>query len=142
MQPEFGEADLAEIVAGFRASRFTRLDLRYGTVRLAIQNGEVERVAEPVTTEIDESCTAVVSADLLGTFRFAEGSSAALIASAHLKPETVIGTITVLDERVEVKAGACGTVSHVDVEDGAFVEYRQPLLRLRLDEADQMRRSL
>lgn len=142
MQPEFGEADLAEIVAGFRASRFTRLDLRYGPAHLAIQDGEVERAAEPVTTEIDESCTAVVSADLLGTFRFADGSSAASLASARLEPETVIGTITVLDERVEVKAGACGTVSRIDVEDGAFVEYRQPLLRLRLDEADQLRRTV
>lgn len=140
MQPEFAEADLAEIVAGFRASRFTRLDLRTETVRLAIQDGEVERAAEPVTHEIDESRTAIVSADLLGTFRFA--APPASLASAHLEPETVIGTITVLDECVEVKAGACGNVSRIDVEDGAFVEYRQPLLRLRLDEADQMRSAV
>ncbi|WP_346900555.1 hypothetical protein [uncultured Roseibium sp.] len=142
MYPEFAEADLAEIVAGFRTSRFTRLDLRTETVRLAIQDGEVERAAEAVTHEIDESRTAIVSADLLGTFRFADGSSPASLASAQLKPETVIGTITVLDESVEVKAGTCGTVSRIDVEDGAFVEYRQPLLRLRLDEADKMRRTV
>ena len=74
----------------------------------------------------------VVTAPLLGTFYRAArpGAPPFVEVGAEVEPDTVVGIIEVMKLMNAVHAGTHGRVIEILVQDGAVVEYAQPLLRV------------
>ncbi|HTY50154.1 MAG TPA: acetyl-CoA carboxylase biotin carboxyl carrier protein [Steroidobacteraceae bacterium] len=74
----------------------------------------------------------LVTAPLLGTFYRAPrpGAEPFVKEGSAVEPDTVIGIIEVMKLMNAVHAGMHGHVSEILVQDGALVEYAQPLLRV------------
>ena len=74
----------------------------------------------------------LVTAPLLGTFYRAPrpGAEPFVKEGSAVEPDTVIGIIEVMKLMNAVHAGLRGHVSEILVQDGALVEYAQPLLRV------------
>ena len=128
------EADVIALLRIFEQSGWARLDLTCDALRVS-----ADRMAPgahvPDVADGPER-TSNVASPLLGVF-VATGAKgqAPVRPGARVEDDTVVGAIRVLDEASEVRARLCGTVTEVLVEDGAFVEYGQPLLRVRSDAA-------
>jgi acetyl-CoA carboxylase biotin carboxyl carrier protein len=77
--------------------------------------------------------TVVVPSPMLGTFYRAEAPGAApfVDVGATVGPETTVCIIEVMKMMNSVAAGVSGTVVEVCAENGALVEYGEPLLRVR-----------
>ena len=74
----------------------------------------------------------VLSAPLLGTFYRAARPGAApfVVEGATVEPETVVGIIEVMKLMNAVRAGRHGRICEILAQDGALVEYGEPLLRI------------
>ena len=109
MNVDFTETDMAEIGGLPRIPTSHDLGLSYETTRLFIDKCQVRPVSDDASEEALRDSATVVAA-VLGTFRFVPGVSAASLLSVQVTPETVIGTLTVLEEVIEMKAGVQGMV--------------------------------
>jgi biotin carboxyl carrier protein len=77
----------------------------------------------------------IVEAPMLGTFYRSEapGEPPLVAVGDHLEPDSVICLIEVMKLMNHVQAGVSGTVVEVLAEDGALVEFGQPLFALTAD---------
>lgn len=84
--------------------------------------GDVVKAQAPA-----EAATATVNAPAVGIYR------QAVDASVGMPVETgaTLGQIETLDQISTVVAAAAGTIAELCVQDGAFVEYGQLLLKVR-----------
>lgn len=89
---------------------------------------------EPATTPpVPAPGEVAVTAPLLGTFyRAPKPGAAAYVAEGQtVGPDTIVGIIEVMKLMNTVRAGSAGTVTRILAQDGALVEYGEPLLHLR-----------
>lgn len=75
----------------------------------------------------------VIPAPMMGTFYAAPrpGEPAFVRPGDAVEPGTVVGIIEVMKLMTPVVAGVSGVISAVQVEDGQFVEFEQPLFRVK-----------
>ena len=123
MTQRVAQEDLLEILQAFEASGFARLELAIGTVRVAANRAASATPAPSVDSLSD---TVQVVAPLLG--RFQAGSPPLMQPGATVDADTIVGFIRVRQNQTPVKAGLCGTVLEVLVQDGQLVEFAQPLM--------------
>jgi acetyl-CoA carboxylase biotin carboxyl carrier protein len=141
-------AEVAEILRLLEASSFNELDLQMGDVKLTLRRGaaagagpssstppppaELPHVSSPKPKPATPLRGDEVIAPLLGTFYRAPkpGAPAFVEPGAEVSEDTVIGIIEVMKLMNTVRAGKRGRVAEVLVEDGALVEYGQPLMRI------------
>jgi acetyl-CoA carboxylase biotin carboxyl carrier protein len=73
-----------------------------------------------------------IDAPMLGVFYRAEapGATPFVDAGTHVEPETVVCLIEVMKMMNSVAAGVSGTIVEICAENGALVEYGQPLFRV------------
>ncbi len=97
---------------------------------------EPEPGPEPAVEPSDG--TVVVPSPMLGTFYRAEAPGAApfVDVGATVGPDTTVGIIEVMKMMNSVAAGVTGTIVEVCAENGALVEYGEPLLRVRAGGTD------
>ncbi len=154
--------DIAEIARLLDASHFTALDLQMGALKLRIrregagadrwpeeepaerdpaQAGTSSGIApdprlrgdspttEPGAGEVD------VIAPLLGNYYSAPrpGEDPFVQVGDKVEEGTIIAIIEVMKLMNSVRAGVCGRVSEVLVENGSAVEAGQPLIRVKAD---------
>lgn len=140
MVPPLEREDLLAILHAFRQSRFDRIRLQVGPVRIAVDRTAPSRASArapipgaPGPAPDDEAGLSTVASPSLGWFVGRSGPEAPPFVERgrDVRPDTTIGAIDVLGTRTEVKAGVCGSVVEVAVEEGAFVEFGQPLFRVR-----------
>jgi acetyl-CoA carboxylase biotin carboxyl carrier protein len=87
--------------------------------------------AEPAPEPDDD--TVIVPSPMLGTFYRAEAPGAApfVEVGATVEPDSTVCIIEVMKMMNSVAAGVSGTVVEVCAENGALVEYGEPLLRVK-----------
>ena len=73
-----------------------------------------------------------IEAPMLGVFYRAEapGATPFVESGTHVEPDTVVCLIEVMKMMNSVAAGMSGTIIEVSAENGALVEYGQPLFRV------------
>lgn len=128
MTQRLTQEDIRDILQAFEHSGFSHLELTLGSVRIA-----ANQVSKSATCHDDlRHETVPVNAPLLGMFQagFEPGEPAFVRPGAHVESDTTIGIIRVMENHMSVKAGQRGMVVEVLVQDGQFVEYGQPLLRV------------
>jgi acetyl-CoA carboxylase biotin carboxyl carrier protein len=142
-------AEVAEILRLLESSSFDELELEMGGVKLSLRRGAgaapphpsaSQRPAQPAPPPPAQQVQAPaaplrgdeVTAPLLGTFYRAPrpGAPPFVEAGSEVVEDTVVGIIEVMKLMNTVRAGRRGRVSEVLAEDGALVEYGQPLLRV------------
>ena len=148
-------ADVAEILKLLESSSFDTLDLEIGATKLSLRRGGAGPVpgAAPAASRTTGAAPAPragaaapapptsppaalrgdeVTAPLLGTFYRAPkpGAPPFVEVGSRVEPDTVIAIIEVMKLMNTVRAGRAGRVTEILVDDGALVEYGQPLLRL------------
>lgn len=140
MVPPLEREDLLAILHAFRQSRFDRIRLQVGPVRIAVDRTLPGRASARApmagandSVPRDEAGLTTVASPSLGWFVGRSGPEAPPFVERgrDVRPDTTVGAIDVLGRRTEVKAGVCGSVVEVAVEEGSFVEFGQPLLRVR-----------
>ena len=89
----------------------------------------------PVTGKIQDAELAYIEipSPMVGTFYLAAepGGKPLVSVGQQVEPETVVGIVEVMKLFHEAEAGMAGTITEILVQDGDFVEYGQPLFRLR-----------
>jgi len=142
-------ADVAEILKLLESSSFDALDLQIGDAKVSLRRGTAGVAPAPVTSGPASRAAAPaasvhvapapavlrgdeVTAPLLGTFYRAPkpGAPPFVDVGSVVEPDTVIAIIEVMKLMNTVRAGRAGRVTELLVDDGALVEYGQPLLRL------------
>jgi len=80
-----------------------------------------------------ENAAVYIQAPMVGTFYVAPepGAPPFVEVGARVEPETTVGLIEVMKVFNAVKAGVRGVLVERLVQDGQFVEYGQPLFRVR-----------
>lgn len=128
MTQRLTQEDIRDILQAFEHSGFAHLDLTFGSVRVAVN--QVSTAA--ICSDDLPKDTAQVDAPLLGMFQAGPeaGAPAFVRPGTKVKADTTIGIIRVMENQMAVKAGQWGTVVDVLVQDGQFVEFGQPLLRV------------
>lgn len=127
--------DVLQIVELVRAAlRFERVDVQLGELRISVERADVSPAAAVgAKAAASAQDTTTVLAPGLGYFRRAaapEGPVLALVGRM-LAPDDIIGAIEVMRQRTEVRAGVAGELVEVLAEEGALVEFDQPLVRIR-----------
>ena len=127
MTQRVAQEDLLDILQAFEASGFAQLELVVGNVRVAANRAAS---TTPVPSFDSLADTAQVVAPLLGTFQAGSGagSPALMQPGVTVDADTIVGFIRVRQHQTPVKAGLCGTVLDVLVQDGQLVEFAQPLM--------------
>jgi acetyl-CoA carboxylase biotin carboxyl carrier protein len=149
--------DVAEILRLLESSNFDSLSLEINGVKLNLQRGSaaVAREAIAPSTSVhqpasesqqqpaqtpsrkakppSEAGLTDVPSPLLGIFYRAPkpGEPAFVEVGAKVEEDTVIGIIEVMKLMNSVRAGVKGHVAEVLAENGALVEYGEPLMRVR-----------
>ena len=149
--------DVAEIMRLLEESSFDQLDLEVGDMKLTLRRGEggvapstVSRSSTPVARGRSEAPAPVhgqqvgggaaapegqadIPSPLLGVFYRAPkpGEPPFVEVGAMVEEDTVIAIIEVMKLMNSVRAGVKGEVVQVLADNGALVEYGQPLMRVR-----------
>ena len=141
--------DVREILSIVEASSFDSIEIQFGDIKLAAsKSGPLPRSdAAPVATAAPAAPEAgaapapaaaeegliEVTAPLVGTFYIAREPGAVPFVTEGDKVDeiTTVGIIEVMKVFNDIKAEQAGTVVRCLVEDGAFVEFGQPILLIR-----------
>jgi acetyl-CoA carboxylase biotin carboxyl carrier protein len=146
-------AEVAEIMRLVEQSTFDELTLEIEGMKLTLRrgNGVATEPAKPVDPPLEGGSTtskgsetlapgaprdanlADVPAPLLGTFYRAPkpGAPPFVEVGSTVQEDTVVAIIEVMKLMNTVRAGVAGTVSEILAQDGALVEYGDPILRVR-----------
>ena len=138
--------DILALLKAFDAGAWQEMSITSGTGRVQVSR----RVspAKPQTPAVHPmngvipspaaSPTSPVIAPSVGVFRRAlsTGESPLVAVGATVGPDDAVGLVEVMDAVRYVLAGVRGTVTDVFVEDGAVVEYGEPLMLVREEEGE------
>jgi acetyl-CoA carboxylase biotin carboxyl carrier protein len=148
-------ADVAEIVRLLDASSFGELRLETGDLKLVIRRGAGGAWEEPAPAAAPapvaaapaapkpaaaatapkpvDASLAEITAPLLGTFYRAPkpGDPPFVEVGSRVEADTIIAIIEVMKLMNPVRAGIAGEVAEILIENAGFVEYGQPLMRVR-----------
>jgi acetyl-CoA carboxylase biotin carboxyl carrier protein len=146
--------DVAEILQLLEGSRFDELDLEINGVKLNLRRSGLaapvrEQRTAPETPQSRPSPvealvatvaaappgTTPVTASLLGIYYRAPkpGEPPYVNEGDRVSPETIIGIIEVMKLMNTVRAGVSGTIAAIPAQNGALVEFGEPLLFVRTD---------
>ena len=147
--------DVAEIMRLLEDSTFDQLDLEVGDLKLSLRRGDAPSVSAPravptpptgedqlskilprATGEGDREAVEGaqdIPSPLLGVFYRAPkpGEAPFVEVGAQVEEDTVIAIIEVMKLMNSVHAGVKGEVVEVLAQNGALVEFGQPLMRVR-----------
>ncbi|MET0281716.1 MAG: acetyl-CoA carboxylase biotin carboxyl carrier protein [Steroidobacteraceae bacterium] len=143
-------ADVAQILRLLESSSFDELELEMNGVKLSLRRSgaAVAPPPEPQPAIAIQPATApqaatsavaaagddgeAVTAPLLGTFYRSPkpGAPPYVEVGSLVEADTVIAIVEVMKLMNSVRAGRRGRVTAILAEDGALVEYGQPLLRI------------
>jgi acetyl-CoA carboxylase biotin carboxyl carrier protein len=151
--------DVAEIMRLLEESSFDSLELESGDLKLSLRRGgdgaaaSAPRTARtsasggspaegreggshapaPVAAPSTDPSLADVQSPLLGVFYRAPkpGEAPFVEVGAQVEEDTVIAIIEVMKLMNSVRAGVKGEVVEILADNGALVEYDQPLMRVR-----------
>ncbi|WPZ23957.1 acetyl-CoA carboxylase biotin carboxyl carrier protein (plasmid) [Sulfitobacter faviae] len=148
--------DIREILSIVEASSFDSIEFQVGDIKLAASKSgpqprsgaapaarpapvpEPTKAAAPdpapkTAPAADEEGLIEVTAPILGTFYIAPEPGAVPFVTEGDKVDeiTTVGIIEVMKVFNDIKAERAGTVVRCLVEDGAFVEFGQPILLIR-----------
>lgn len=151
-------ADVAEIMRLVEQSSFDELTLEIDGIKLNLKRGAAaerpadESLSGPVGAAMPSAAASPaaapaaptaqapvdpgvheVASPLLGTFYRSPkpGAPPFVEVGSQVEEDTVIAIIEVMKLMNTVRAGVQGIVTEVLIEDGAFVEYGETLLRIR-----------
>lgn len=138
MRNSWGPDGVIRVIEAARAAGVTALRLEVADVVVELRRdgdgvlpsrSEAVPSAEPATTGEE---TGIVRAPMLGVFyrKPSPDDPPFVEAGDQVEAGQTIGLIEVMKTYNEVTAPEAGTVAEVLAEDGAFVEYNQPLLRI------------
>lgn len=122
MAHDIERADLVLMLEAVQRSVFTRFTLRMNGTHVSASR---LRAAEAV----DETEVTEVIAPRVGRFH------PDVAAGTEVDADTAIGSIESFRKIVPVRAGRAGKIVSLRVPGGSFVEYGQPLARLRIASA-------
>lgn len=96
-----------------------------------------EQIKTKTAATLSDDGLVRITAPLLGTFYRAPnpGEAPFVQQDSVVKEDTVVGLIEVMKVFNSVKAGVCGSIVEILVEDGQFIEYGQELFLVRLDDS-------
>ena len=143
--------ELKEIIALFEDAQLTRMELKTEGMELTLEkcscrNGSPkEETATPSDSpdrekeENQEECTAedeeilTITSPLVGTFYSSSSpdEEAFVTEGSETEEDTTVCLIESMKVFTEIPAGLSGVITEVLVKDGDFVEYDQPLFRIR-----------
>lgn len=122
MAHDIERADLALMLEAVQRSVFTRFTLR-------VNGTHVNASRLRATEAVDGTEVIQVTAPRVGLFH------PDVAAGTEVDADTDIGSIESYRKTVPVKAGRAGKIVSLRVPGGSFVEYGQPLARLRVASA-------
>jgi biotin carboxyl carrier protein len=120
--------ELAELLGLVSETDITELDLTIGATRVSLRRPAISQHAPApnnVTSPPGEPASLAITSPGVGIFR------PAVSKGDDIQSGQSIGAIEALGMPTSVEAPRNGTVEEVLVQDGAAVEYGQPLLTLR-----------
>jgi acetyl-CoA carboxylase biotin carboxyl carrier protein len=120
--------ELSELLGLVSDTDITELDLTVGTTRLSLRRPALPSAVAAngsTTLSLDEPPSLAITSPGVGIFHPAVGMG------DDIQSGQTIGAIKALGMPTNVDAPRSGTVEAVLVQDGAAVEYGQPLLILR-----------
>jgi acetyl-CoA carboxylase biotin carboxyl carrier protein len=117
------------------------LHVRRGAAPADAQPPEPARVEKPATpteeptAEAPAANGATIEAPMLGTFYRAEGPGQPVLVDVgdRVEPGTVVCLIEVMKLMNHIQSEVSGTVAEILTENGALVEFGQPLFRVDPD---------
>lgn len=146
---------IRQLVKMMRHHELSEIDLRLGTGRLRLRRGGLPvsgpimggwspapaaSAPSPVAAPAADSSTPassskpghVISSPIVGTFYSASGPESAAFVSVGSKvtPETTVCIVEAMKVFNEIPAGVSGTIVEILAENGAAIEYGQPLFRV------------
>jgi len=147
---------IRQLVRLMRDNDMSEIDMQWETGRLRLKRGATVAygapmlapapVAAPMATSVSTSAPATASpapasgasagsfikSPIVGTYYSASSPDAEPFAKVggKVSPETIICIIEAMKVFNEIPAGVSGTIAEILVENGAPVEYGQPLFRL------------
>lgn len=115
-----------------QAPTLTGMPMLAPDVLAAAQGAAPASQAPPETTDED---LPVITSPLVGTFYLAPSPDADpfLTVGAHVDPSSVVCIVEAMKVMNEIKAETAGTITAILAENGAAVEFGQPLFRVRPD---------
>lgn len=137
--------DVAQIARLLEESSFDELSLELDGLKLTLRRSgaataatpsEPDAASAPAATSAapapSDEQTSCVRAPLLGTFYRAPkpGAPPFVEIGSGVEEDTIIGIIEVMKLMNAVRAGTRGRVVDVLAQDGALVEYGEPLMRV------------
>lgn len=126
---ELNREDLREILRIVDESELDELRIEVEGFNLHVRrDGAATAAAEPAAAAEGET----VTAPMLGIFYRAEspGEPPFVEVGSVVGPDSVIGLIEVMKLMNSVPAGVSGEVVEIYAENGAMVEYGEPLIRV------------
>lgn len=135
-------ASIKELVSLFEASSLTSLKVSEGKFSLHLEK-EGAQAAAPATVPAvkdaakkAEGALETITSPLVGTFYAAPSPDepAFVTKGQHITEKDVVGLLESMKVFTEIPAGIAGTVEEILVKNGDFIEYDQPLFKIRRDE--------
>lgn len=137
--------DIEKIMCMIEKHDFSRFEFEQDNSRIVIERGTGEKMA-PKEQKITEASSSVketiskenmeedyIKSSLAGTFYLRREENAEPLAKLHdmVKEDTVVGLVEVMKLFNELEAGISGEIVDILVKDGEFVEYGQPLFKVK-----------
>lgn len=143
--------DLLKILEIVKNSHFDSVQIQVGTQSLRLDRGSTAaatagrpaaQFAQPAAGNVvtqPREAEIVVRAPRLGIYARSPGAGQppCVRQGDKVQADHAIGTVDVLGAIHPVRAGACGSIKQILVEDGQLVEYGQPLVVMAADGAAQ-----
>lgn len=134
-------ASIKELVSLFEASSLTSLKVSEGKFSLHLEKEGAQATPAAVPAVKDaakkaEGALETITSPLVGTFYAAPSPDepAFVTKGQHITEKHVVGLLESMKVFTEIPAGIAGTVEEILVKNGDFIEYDQPLFKIRRDE--------
>ena len=134
-------ASIKALIAIFEDSSLTSLKVSEGKFSLHLEKGGAA-VSLPAPVPAAKGKTPgtggaleTITSPLVGTFYAAPSpdEAAFITKGQHITEKDIVGLLESMKVFTEIPAGITGTVEEILVKNGDFIEYDQPLFKIRRD---------
>src|SRR5690625_4827736 len=131
MIPQNIRASLRTLAEGLRHSHFTYVSLDTGDTRIVVDTEATSLLVSSDGAVASQGAQVInVDATSPGIFQLSSDWGSRPVIGRSVTAGMLIGTVTVLDEVVEIRTERAGEVIGLLVADGEFVQYGQSLIQL------------
>lgn len=139
--------EIKELMKLLEASPLTKIDLSYSDGHVVLEKGAAPAVlpapaaaplpaaaaAAPAPAPTEPAQTVDITAPMVGTFYSAPDPKAPPFVKpgSHVTPSSVVCVLEAMKIFSEVEAEVEGDITEILVKDGDFVEFGQPLFRVK-----------